>query len=251
MIARHRTLLWGAALGLGIPVLLLVLLGVEVLVARAGPAVADPPEGLRRSLPEGADAGAVWLGDSTAAGVGVSDPDETLPLQVAARLGAEPGGVVVLAVSGHTVAEVVEDQLPRLAVGAPRVYVSIGANDVTHLTGTGAFRRTYEVLVEGVRTVLGDDVEIVVLGVPDMGSPPRLPQPLRALAGFRGRQLDTEIRELADGDPRITYVPIAEITGPTFRQDPSTYFADDRYHPSAEGYGLWADAVATTLQSAG
>lgn len=251
MTSRRRTLVWGVVLGLGLPVLLLALLGIEVLIARAGPDVAEPPDGVPDSPGGGRAVRALWLGDSTAAGVGVSQAAETLPLQVAERLGTPPNELAVLAVSGATVGDVVENQLPRVDVAADRVYVSVGANDVTHLTGTKAFRKTYEVLIDGVRALLGDDVEIVVLGVPDMGSPTRLAQPLRAVTGFRGRQLDREIRAMADGDPAITYVPIAAATGPTFRQSPSTYFAADRYHPSAAGYALWAGAVATAVRSAG
>jgi lysophospholipase L1-like esterase len=87
----------------------------------------------------------------------------------------------------------------------------------------------------------------VLLGVPDMGSTPRLAQPLRALAGFRGRQLDEVVREVA-ADAGAAHVPIAEATGRAFRDDPERAFADDGYHPSAVGYRVWADAVLAELE---
>ena len=90
---------------------------------------------------------------------------------------------------------------------------------------------------------------MVVLGVPDMGAPPRLAQPLRALAGYRGRQLDGIVRAIARAaDAR--YVDIAGETGPTMRSDTQRYFAADRYHPSDDGYALWVDAVLAVLEPA-
>ena len=247
---RRRTIVWGVVLGLAIPLLAAAVLGVEVLVAMRGPDAPPAPE-LRDSLPAGEVARALWLGDSTAAGVGVTDRADVLAFQVADRLGGDPNQIINLAVSGDRVADVVEHQLPRITTSAARVYISVGANDAVHLTTAGAFGRTYEVLIRGIRAVLGDDVEIVALGVPDMGSPTRLPQPLRAIAGWRGRRLDHRIRDLAANDPGVRYVPIAARTGPAFRDDPDRYFAVDNYHPSPAGYALWADAVAAVVRDDG
>jgi lysophospholipase L1-like esterase len=77
-----------------------------------------------------------------------------------------------------------------------------------------------------------------------MGSPTRLAQPLRAVAGWRGRLLDADVRHLAARTPKAIYVDIAGKTGPAFRARPTTYFSPDRFHPNDAGYGLWAKAVA-------
>jgi acyl-CoA thioesterase I len=138
---------------------------------------------------------------------------------------------------------VVDDQVPRVAALAPdMVLVSVGANDVVHLTSRSGFRRSYERLVDG----LPEDVELVLLGVPDMGAPPRLAQPLRALAGLRGRQLDSEVRAVARR-ARATYIDIAGETGPQMRAESGRLFARDRYHPNDEGYALWAEAILEGL----
>ena len=180
----------------------------------------------------------VWLGDSTAAGVGASTSATALPTQVAAGLG-RPVDVTVLARSGATVGDVVDRQLPALAGLQPDIaFVSVGANDVTHLTSRSDFERRYRRLL----AALPDSSEVVLLGVPDMGAIPRLAQPLRAVAGFRGRQLDDVVREVA-GETGSAYVDIAGETGPALRRDPGRFFAADRYHPSGAGYELWAEAV--------
>jgi lysophospholipase L1-like esterase len=81
-----------------------------------------------------------------------------------------------------------------------------------------------------------------------MGAIPRFAQPLRAVAGWRGRNLDAEVRRVA-ADTGAVYVDIAGPTGPPFRRHPGRYFAADDFHPSDAGYGLWADAVLKVLRN--
>lgn len=234
----------GRRAALAVPLLgiaaLVVVLGVEVVVARRGPMLDGGPLDLDQRL--GAGPGqplrVVWLGDSTAAGVGVAAPRDALPTVVSEELG-RPVELTVLAASGDRVGDVLDDQLPAVADLDPEVvFVSVGANDVTHLTPRDAFRDRYRRLVDGLRP----SARVVLLGVPDMGAVPRLAQPLRSVAGFRGRELDEVVRAVAAGTG-ATYVPIAAATGPLFRAEPGALFAADRYHPSAAGYRTWGDAV--------
>jgi len=206
-----------------------------------GPPVPDDiPAG-----PPGPPAGTVvWVGDSSAAGLGATEPAGTLPAQVAALLG-RPVRLTVLARSGDRVADVLRDQLPKLSDLRPMlVFVSVGANDTAHLTPRPRFRRDYAALLAGLPPSVDT---VVVLGVPDGGAPPRLAQPLRAVAGWRGRRLDIDARRITTRFPQARYVDIAGRTGPRFRAHPTTYFAPDRYHPNDAGYGLWAEAVAGAL----
>ena len=227
----------------GLPVLALAVLGAEVEIARRGENLPDVD---RHDYADADDAArtAVWIGDSTAFGIGVDDGAEAVPSLVARERRER---IVMLAVSGATLRDVVTDQLPLVAPKAPdRVYLSVGANDVTHLTRRDRFASDYERLLRG----LPASADVVVLGVPDMGAPTRLLQPLRSIAGVRGRQLDAIARRAvvdADG-PEVTYVDIAGPTGPAFRRDPDRHFAADGYHPSAAGYRLWADAVLATVE---
>lgn len=184
----------------------------------------------------------VWLGDSTAAGVGAADADEAVPRRVARALG-RPVDLTVSAVSGDTVGDVLNGQIGGLADLEPDiVLVSVGANDVTHLTARASFRDSYRDLLAAVP----DDALVVVLGVPDMGAPPRLLQPLRAVAGHRGRTLGRVAKATAR-EAGAVYVDIAGETGATMRSDTGRYFAEDHYHPSGDGYALWADAVLERL----
>jgi lysophospholipase L1-like esterase len=230
-----------------------VVLAVEIQLARAGTQLPNLELVLDRP---GAGRRMVWLGDSTAAGVGASEATGALPSLVAAGLSgpdassakgreASAVSVAVLAVSGARVADVLADQVPKAAGLRPDlVLISVGANDTIHLTGRGAFRHTYEAVVRALPT----GVPVVLLGVPDMGAIPRFAQPLRAVAGWRGRNLDAEVRRVAASTGAV-YADIAGPTGPPFRRQPGRYFAADDFHPSDAGYGLWADAVLKVLRS--
>ena len=236
-MGTRRRLLLAAT---GVPLLAVAFLAVEVELARRGQNLDD----VELSWADDGATPVVWIGDSTAYGIGVTDGADTVA-SIVAR--ARDERVTNLAVSGATLSEVVAEQLPKVEAARPeRVYVSVGANDVTHLTRSAAFRSDYRDLLEG----LPADVDVVVLGVPDMGAPPRLAQPLRAIAGWRGRALDEIVRSVVlsreDGS-RFTYADIAGGTGPAFRDDPDRYFADDGYHPSAAGYELWADVVLASV----
>ncbi len=229
-----------------VPVLAAAVLAVEIELARRGPSVPGPPEGIDACLgcaeaPHMAPLRMVWMGDSTAAGVGASSAGGTLPHQVASRLG-RPVSLTVLARSGARIEDVVREQLPKVASLRPEVLVvSVGANDAVHLTGAESYSDRWHQLVPPADAVL------VALGIPDMGSPPRLPQPLRALVGWRARRLNRSGAPRMASDGLATYVDIAGRTGPAFRRDPDRYFAADRYHPSDAGYRLWADAVLENL----
>jgi hypothetical protein len=47
------------------------------------------------------------------------------------------------------------------------------------------------------------------------------------------------------------YVDIAGQTGPAFRQNRERLYAEDRFHPDAAGYRLWAEAVIDQLRRRG
>lgn len=234
--------------GLGVAALVAgaaIVLVVEIQVARAGSRLPDLELVLDRP---GTGRRVVWLGDSTAAGVGASSSAGALPSQVAADgLGVPDSSLAVLAVSGARVDDVLADQVPKVAGLRPDlVLISVGANDTIHLTGRGTFRDTYEKVVRA----LPAGVPVVLLGVPDMGAIPRFLQPLRAVSGWRGRRIDAEVRMVAAATGAV-YADIAGPTGPPFRRHPGRYFAADDFHPSDAGYGLWADAVLTVLRREG
>lgn len=239
----------GLAVLAGSAVALAGLVGIEVVLAGRGPVLDEFDPSLADgtvATPSGTDAAVeplrvTWIGDSTAAGVGASSADQSVSRQVARRLVAELGRPVeltVLAVSGARVADVVADQVPLVPTDTDVVFVSVGANDTTHLTSADTFAEQY-------RSMLGAlpaEAAVISLGVPDIGSATRLAQPLRAIAGWRGDAYDAIVAEEVER-AGATRVALAAGTGPAFRAEPDRLLADDHYHPSDAGYAVWADVV--------
>lgn len=225
------------------------LVGVEVVLAGRGPILTEYDPGLADGRiepsgpldPSGEALRVTWIGDSTAAGVGASDAEASVSRQVARRLADELGRPVdlqVIAVSGARVADVVATQVVQVDPEADVVFVSVGANDTTHVTSSGEFAQQYRTMLDA----LPDGATVISLGVPDIGSVTRLAQPLRAIVGWRGRAYDAIVAEEVER-AGATRVDIATGTGPAFRRDPDRLLAADHYHPSDDGYAVWADVI--------
>jgi acyl-CoA thioesterase I len=228
---------------------LILLIVIEALVAfRVARIDGFAPERLNGQIGSGPFIDAVWIGDSTSAGVGASSPDLTVPRRVAV---ATQRGVnlTVLSVSGATIQDAVEEQLPALTELDPDVvFIGIGNNDVTHLSSKDTVRRGMREILDQVSAV--EPREIVVLGIAEFGGTPLLAQPLRWLAGVRTHQLDEVVRSVA-AEYGATYVPIADLTAEGFAADPEGTHAEDRFHPSDAGYALWVEAIVQTMEAEG
>ncbi|GAB3139506.1 hypothetical protein GCM10027290_08800 [Micromonospora sonneratiae] len=197
----------------------------------------------------------VLLGDSSTLGVGVDRVGDTVGGQLARLLspGTGPAGVgerqVLLSsvgVSGSRCADLATQVARALLGERPDVAVIlIGANDATSLRWPGE-SATY--LGSAVRRLREAGVEVVVGTCPDLGAVRAMAQPLRQVAGWLGRRTArAQARAvLASGG---AVVDLAGETGPVFRADAGT-LCPDGYHPSADGYRVWAHALLPAVAHA-
>lgn len=236
------------------PAALLVLLGEAVWALwLAGPAspFAPPPPGDQRFGPEGGPPlRLVVLGDSTTVAQG-AEPEDGIAhgaAELLTRGGERRVLLRNLGVSGATWADVLAEQAePAAALRPDVVFVSSGANDVLGGRSAAAVADDVEHVVTGLRRAV-PGVTVVITGVPDLGTPPRIPQPLRWLVARRAEHVDRAVARAAERLD-VARVPIAQRTGPAFRADPSL-FAGDGFHPDARGYAVWREAIAPTLREA-
>lgn len=188
------------------------------------------------------------LGDATALGVGVDRVEETLGGQLA-RMLAEGHWRVELssvAVAGSRSADLAPQVARALLGHRPDVAViMIGAGDATAL---GRISTAATHLGAAVRRLRDAGVEVVVGTCPDLSAVRAFAPPLRQIYGWWGRRLaqaQTAAVHAAGGD----VVDLGAETGAVFRADRGT-LCEDGFHPSADGYRVWAHALYPAVVAA-
>lgn len=179
-------------------------------------------------------------GDSSAAGVGVATQQEALAGQLSARLAAERRvRWTVLARTGLDTRELLTLLETAPPGGHDVAVVCTGVNDVTGRCEPAAFAERLERVLQALRQRHGVRLA-VVSPVPPMHRFPALPQPLRAYLGWRARALDAAMRAQAPRWPGCVLLPDPLPVSPGA-------IASDGFHPSAQTYRAWAEAVAAVI----
>ncbi|MEU8260260.1 SGNH/GDSL hydrolase family protein [Micromonospora sp. NPDC048999] len=192
----------------------------------------------------------VLLGDSSALGVGVDRLEETVGGQLAQLLTEGPTGRRVrlssVGVSGSRSIDLATQVARALLGERPDVAVIlIGANDATALARP-ADAAAY--LGSAVRRLREAHVEVVVGTCPDLGSVRAVASPLRHVLAWSGRRI-ARAQMSAVLQAGASVVDLATETGPVFRADAGT-LCHDGYHPSADGYRVWAHALLPAVEAA-
>lgn len=220
-----------------------VLAAQGALVRRGVPRLPEAP-GPRAGLVPGAGEPLrlAVLGESTAAGVGAATQEEAmagrLARAVAVRTG-RPVGWQVAARSGINTRTAAVELVPLLGP-ADAVVVVLGVNELLELNRPPRFARELRALAGAVRARI-PGVPILLAGMPPVGRFPALPQPLRAVMGAHARALDRAVAEVARDTAGTVH---AAVEVPVER---GGLLAADGFHPSAEGYRVWAEGLADAL----
>ena len=212
--------------------------------------VYDPDGGPARRWERGmaVDTHLMIFGDSTATGYGCTDADEVPGVLLARGLAERSGTPVRLSTKAivGTTSKGLASQIDAMLVAGPppdAAVIMIGANDVTVLNAIGPSARRLGAAVGRLRAC---GAAVVVGTCPDLGVITAIPQPLRWTArslGLRLARAQAAETRAAGGIP----VPFADLLAPHFLTAPERLFAEDRYHPSAEGYALAARQLLPAL----
>jgi len=186
----------------------------------------------------------VALGDSTGSGVGARNGGYVARLfkRIEER---RPGSQLSnLCVSGATTADVLRGQLDRgVALNPDLVTVGIGINDIGHGVSLEQFSKNYEQILSTLKEKT--HARIVVGNLPDVSSAPRIPASMRNEYQRQIVQFSRRLEEIAS-QHGVTIFDIYTITTEELGSHPE-YFSIDGFHPSDEGYQLWADKMWPTV----
>jgi len=229
---------------LWIPVL--PLLALQGLIARRRALRLPEPTGSREGC-EGAGPrlSLLVLGDSAAAGVGVSNQRWALSGQLVAALAIDHAVQWRLLARTGATTEGTLRALPQLGTTHYDVVVtSLGVNDLTGGVGAPRFAQLQSQLFDTLRAQHGASL-LLASGMPPVHRFPALPQPLRRFLGLRAQQLDAALAGLAARRGDVVHVPLA------FHADlDASAMAEDGFHPGMPAYREWALRLDARIRSA-
>jgi lysophospholipase L1-like esterase len=115
------------------------------------------------------------------------------------------------------------------------VVLSIGTNDAKNFHSGKRFCKEFGTLIYALRTRF-PNARIIWSGIIDIGDIPALPFPLNRILSIRSRILMQAGKTLCE--ERGALAP------PSGWQPLPENFAEDGFHCSAKGYGMWAKELA-------
>ena len=185
------------------------------------------------------------LGDSSVTAPGVSHPDETW-IRLAARRLAETRHVILesQAVGGSKATDVRNGQLDAAIAFAPDVaIISVGANDAIR----GVPLRRFEADLDPTVAALRESGAAVVLsGVGDLGTIPRLSEPLRSMMTARSAAYHRVHQRVAHRHGAV--VADHRDDDRTLWLRDRSLWSEDLFHVSARGHARWAEAAWRALE---
>ncbi len=182
------------------------------------------------------------LGDSSAAGHGLADPDEAVGRRVCRALAEQDGRAThlrALAVDGADIRCVIDHQL-EAARGAEVVLLGVCANDAIRRHTPVRVARELTELFDAIRDVAAPEVTIVLVTAPDLSVAPALPQILRGPLGWWCRTTARVQAAIAEQHDVLTVALPRSVLDPTV-------FGDDGFHPGAIGHERTAAAIVERL----
>lgn len=229
---------------------ILIYLGKKV--KRDVPALPEASEGLTGSINgEGGEIRLLTLGESTVAGVGVTDHKDGLAGSIAKKLHESNGKTIhwqVLARNGYT-AEVsnlmLVPQIPDHKIDF--VVIGLGANDTFEFNSPMRFRKGMMVLIQNIQK-RQPEANIIISNLPPIRNFPAFPWILQHILGNLIDLHSAAIVDLPKHFEKVFYIN-DKITLKKWIHKFDAHMTDkdffsDGVHPSAVSYGVWGNEVA-------
>ncbi|PIE43221.1 MAG: lipase [Gammaproteobacteria bacterium] len=217
-----------------------ILLGQAIYTRKVTPRLPEPAGPRAGCVGSGPSVKLLILGDSAAAGVGVTCQSEALSGALSAKLSTRYRlEWRLLAETGLGAAELIDKLNRGPAFSTDFVLISIGVNDITR--GLSA-KRWISKLTQLQHQLINKYKAKTILftSVPPMGRFPALPQPLRWYLGRKADLFNRHLKTFAQAQPNLEFIGVDfPIT--------LSFIAEDGFHPSRTAYDLWSDLVVERI----
>lgn len=224
--------------------LLPILLAQALRLRRNAIRLPEPP-GPREGHVEEQSASSIrvlFVGDSSAAGVGVTDQSSALALPTARLLATRLKATVhweLIARSGVNTAQALQMLKQKVIHRADLLVTALGTNDVTSQQSPSNFLAAYKELIDYAVTRLGV-AGAVITGLPPLRILPAAPQPLRWYLGQYAQRLDLLLQRWCSASENLSYLSLDWAAEPH-------EMAVDGYHPGDGQYRRWSGLVTDRL----
>jgi len=228
-----------------ITVLLLPLLVMQAFWVKIRVLVLPEPTGERSGShgEQGNKLNLLVLGDSAAAGVGVKVQEHALACQLAKNLGTKyQVNWQLIAKTGFTSNEIVKELNTLAEQSFDYVVVSVGVNDVTHLTSIKHWRSNIKTIVDVINEKF-DSPTVLLTCVPPMQLFKAIPYPLNWWLGLRAKRFNNIMTNVVEAS---TYCTLLSFDLP-FEAE---FLAQDGIHPSSIAYRVWANQATAEIDKA-
>lgn len=183
------------------------------------------------------------LGDSAGVGVGAND-GQGYVTRVFARLKAKvpDARLLNLCMSGATSGTVLNSQVDRAVLAKPwLITLFIGGNDLWRMVEPGRFHQNLEAIAARLDTT---GAPVIIGNLANMSHAP-VAAHAESLVGISRPMIESRVtalnRALTTVAARHKY-SLVDLFGVGIVDRPH-YFCSDGFHPSSEGYAVWADIL--------
>lgn len=188
------------------------------------------------------------LGESTIAGVGVSNHEEGITGQMAQALAKQTNATVhwqVIAKSGFTVKKVTQELVP-LVPDIPQdiIVVGMGGNDTFTINSPAQWRKDFIALIKAIRTKQ-PSCPIVIANMPPIGEFPAFTKLIQMTLGNLVKLHGTAIEDFPHVFPNLYYnnslIQLKDWADKLPANNTAKDFFSDGVHPSKLTYQLWGE----------
>ncbi|QDZ25126.1 hypothetical protein HOP50_16g76730 [Chloropicon primus] len=200
----------------------------------------------------------VCIGDSVAAGCGLTSNEEACAGTFARHLSKHSGRPVswrVIGRNGYEAARIEKNHVKRIPGNPDVVVLSVGVNNLLAMQSDAVFKEELRSLLSAIRAKVGEHSAIILLGMPPMSMFVALTPLLKRLAGAKAKAFNGVMAKVCSALPGT--VIHVDYTGPGIndlvRREMGTvpsslsslksFFAPDGFHPGP----LALDFMATLL----